>query len=114
MPDASIPVEALHQCDFVWVQFYNNGACNHGAGQTFTDSVQKWSQNLAGSRAKLYVAAIAATNQGSGYIDADALAQEAAQVKGLGLANFGGYALWDASLAMGAGGMQTKLKAALS
>ena len=114
MPDASIPIEALHQCDFVWTQFYNNGNCNHGQGASFMDSVQGWSKNLAGSDAKLYVAAIASTNQGSGYIDADALAAEAAEVKKMGLSNFGGYALWDASLAMQAGGMHTKLKAALS
>ena len=114
MPDQSIPVEALHLCDWVWVQFYNNGKCNHGAGSTFTDSVSQWSQNLSGSNAKLYVAAIASGNQGSGFIDADALAAEAAEVKKMGLANFGGYALWDASLAIQAGGMHTKVRAALS
>ena len=114
LPDQSIPVAALQQCDFVWVQFYNNGACNHGAGSTFTDSVQQWSKTLAGSNAKLYVAAIASGNQGSGFIDGPELAKEAAEVKAMGLPNFGGYALWDASLAMQGGGMQTSLKQALS
>ncbi|KAI4154225.1 MAG: hypothetical protein LQ340_001816 [Diploschistes diacapsis] len=113
-PDQSIPLDAMKQMDWVWVQFYNNPQCNHGTGSPFTDSVSSWSQSLAGSNAKLFVGAIADSSQGSGYISGDDLAAEIKQVQGMGLGNFGGYALWDASLAMQNGGMQGAIKSALS
>ena len=75
--------------------------------------MQSWSQSLAGSNAQLFIGAIADSSQGSGFISADDLANEVGQVKGMGLENFGGYALWDASLAIENGGMQSAIKAAL-
>ena len=96
----------------VWVQFYNNPSCNHGTSG-FTDSVKSWSQSLAGTDAKLFVGAIADSSQGSGFVSGQQLAQEVTQVAGLGLSNFGGYALWDASLAMQNGGLQGAVKTAL-
>ncbi len=92
------------------MQFYNNGGCNHGGG-SFTSSVQQWSKNI-GPTAQLYIGALADAGQGSGFLAADALAQEVKTIQGLGLSNFGGYALWDASEAK-ASGMGTTLKAAL-
>lgn len=97
--------------DFVWVQFYNNGPCNHGQGG-FIESLQAWSKDLSsgsGQGPKLYVAAIADTNQGSGFIDASSLGAEMSKVKALNLPNFGGYALWDGSLAI-ANSMVTSVK----
>lgn len=81
------------------VQFYNNGNCNHGAAG-FIDSVRAWSDYLSNGSAKLYIAALASPDQGSGFVGPDELAVEVQTVKGLGLFNFGGYALWDASLGM--------------
>lgn len=111
-PDASIPLDAMRQMDFVWVQFYNNPSCNHGS-TGFADSVKAWSDDLAGTNAKLYIGAIGDVSQGSGYLDANTLAQEVAQVKAMGLDNLGGYALWDASFAM-ENSFQQPIKAALN
>ena len=75
--------------------------------------MQSWSDSLAGSNAKLFVGAIADSSQGSGFISADDLAAEAQQVMGMGLGNFGGYALWDASLDLQNGGFGGGVKGAL-
>lgn len=81
-PDANLPIEALQAMDFVNVQFYNNGNCNHG--QTgFLDSVKSWSESLAGnhSRAKLFIGAIADPREGTGFITPDEIVAEVGQVK---------------------------------
>ena len=76
--------------------------------------MQSWSKALAGSNAKLLIGAIADSSQGSGFVSAQELAAEVAQVSKMGLSNFAGYALWDASLAMQNGGMQSAIKQALA
>jgi len=38
----------LLQCDFVWVQFFNNPACQIGA-PGFNDSIVSWAKNLDAS-----------------------------------------------------------------
>ncbi|TVY35680.1 Endochitinase, partial [Lachnellula subtilissima] len=57
-PDQSNPVDLLLQCDFVWVQFYNNPSCELGS-PGFEASVKQWSDALSkgGSKAKLYLGA---------------------------------------------------------
>ncbi|TVY22302.1 Endochitinase [Lachnellula hyalina] len=57
-PDQSNPVDLLLQCDFVWVQFYNNPSCELGS-PGFEASVRQWSDALSkgGSKAKLYLGA---------------------------------------------------------
>jgi chitinase len=112
-PDASIPLDAMKQMDIVWVQFYNNPSCNHGTSG-FIDSVKAWSDDLAGSNAKLYIGAIADVSQGSGFIDTASLASEVSNVQSLNLPNYGGYALWDAALAAQNGNMQNSIKSALA
>jgi len=109
-PDASLPFDVLNQMDFVWVQFYNNGPCNHGASG-FMDSVKSWSSKLTGP--KLYIAAPGdKASAGSGYIDAGAMASEIAQVKGA-IKNLGGYALWDYDTAAKNSNYQQAIKKAL-
>ncbi|KAI6886189.1 glycoside hydrolase, partial [Hortaea werneckii] len=46
IPDESIPLEAMRQVDFVWVQFYNNPSCNLNS-TGFEKSVQNWAVQLA-------------------------------------------------------------------
>jgi len=96
-PDASLPFDVLNQMDFVWVQFYNNGPCNHGASG-FEASVKDWSSKL--TKPKLYIATPGSQGSaGSGYISAADITKEIASVKAMNLKNFGGYAIWDASTA---------------
>ncbi|MBC7854174.1 MAG: hypothetical protein IAF94_12135, partial [Pirellulaceae bacterium] len=66
-PDESIPLAAMQTMDFVWVQFYNNGAANCNVGQPgFLASFRAWSADL-GARPKLYLGALAsAASGGSG------------------------------------------------
>lgn len=109
-PDASLPFSVLDQVDMTWVQFYNNPGCGHGSSG-FMDSVKDWSAKTKG---KLYIAGPgSADSAGSGYLDAAAIAKEIAQVQALGLKNFGGYALWDASTAKANGDYGAAVKKAL-
>ncbi|KAL9046243.1 MAG: hypothetical protein Q9214_000870, partial [Letrouitia sp. 1 TL-2023] len=57
-PDASIPLDAMQQMDFVFVQFYNNGDCNVGQ-PGFEASLKAWSGDLAakGAGPKLFIGA---------------------------------------------------------
>ena len=112
-PSKSIPNSVVRQCDYVWAQFYDNPDCAHGSAG-FSKAVREWSQVLQGSPAKLFVGGTA--HSGSrGYMAAGQLAQVARQVRGMGLPNFGGYALWDASYALtDAGDLPAQLKKALS
>ena len=48
MPDASIPVGAMIESDFVWVQFYNNPECDLNS-PGFQSSFASWSANLSAS-----------------------------------------------------------------
>lgn len=49
LPDLSNPIaELLPSIDFFSVQFYNNPSCQLNAGQGFLDSLQDWSDILAG------------------------------------------------------------------
>ena len=90
----NLPLEAMQAMDFVNVQFYNNGRCNHGKGD-FLHSVQQWSKALAGnsSQAKLFIAGIADPREGTGYISPSKMVDEIAQVAALkaeyGLDNIG-------------------------
>lgn len=83
-PDPNLPIEALQAMDFVNVQFYNNGNCNHGQSG-FLDSVKSWSESLAGnhSTAKFFIGAIADPREGTGFITPDEMVAEVAQVKAL-------------------------------
>jgi hypothetical protein len=48
-PDASNPMAMLKQCDFVFVQFYNNPICELGSAG-FAPSVRQWSAALGKSQ----------------------------------------------------------------
>lgn len=91
-------------CDFVWVQFYNNQPCEIGS-RGFEASVKQWSTALKKStlavKPRLYVGAPAFSAAGStAYANignAEGMEKVAAEVKGLGLSNFGGVMFWDGS-----------------
>jgi chitinase len=98
-PDASIPLSSMQSADFVWVQFYNNPACNIGT-PGFENSFRAWSQDLAGGRnegPKLYLGAPSFADGGQGYMDAGDFSKVIEQVKVMGISNFGGVMLWDGS-----------------
>lgn len=99
IPDGSIPLEAMAQMDFVWVQFYNNGVCNIDQ-PGFQESFLAWSKNLAGGP-KLYIGAPACpTCAKSGYPDPAKIQLAISGAKGAGVPNFGGVMLWDGSWAV--------------
>ncbi|KAL9581563.1 MAG: hypothetical protein Q9203_005839 [Teloschistes exilis] len=96
-PDASIPLDAMQQMDYVFVQFYNNGDCNVGQ-PGFAASLKAWSQDLSanGSGPKLFIGAPGCTAcAGSGYLSGDQMAGVIDSAEAAGLPNFGGVMLWD-------------------
>lgn len=104
IPDESIPLGALQQADFVWVQFYNNPSCNLDS-PSFEQSFKDWSALLAngapeGRGPRLYVGAAGFEGAGSGYVNGPGLFHGIANVTSLHLDNFGGVMLWDGSEAV--------------
>ncbi|RMZ29033.1 hypothetical protein D0859_06882 [Hortaea werneckii] len=108
IPDESIPIEAMRQAEFVWVQFYNNPSCNLNS-TGFGKSVQDWAVQLAngtssgnatavGKGPKMYIGASAFAEAGSGYVNGSELAGYLAKVKDLSLPNLGGVMLWDGTM----------------
>lgn len=77
----NLPLEAMQAMDFVNVQFYNNGNCNHGQ-PGFLDSVKAWSEALSGnqSNAKLFIAGLGDHRGGTGYIPPKEMVAEIVQV----------------------------------
>jgi chitinase len=100
IPDESIPIGALQQADFVWVQFYNNPSCNLDA-PGFQQSFKKWSDLLAsGTKVRgprLYIGAAGFEGAGSGYVKDSGLGTRVRTARGLYVENFGGVMLWDGS-----------------
>ena len=106
IPDESIPLAGMLEMDFVWVQFYNNPACNLDNSIGFAPSFQAWSSLLSSnsstiSKPRLYVGAGAAPVAGSGFVSGAGLVATVAQAKNLNVVNFGGMMLWDGSLGLG-------------
>jgi len=100
-PDPSIPPGALHNADFVWVQFYNNPACNLDS-PGFDASFAAWSADLAAAGAakgghgpKVFIGALTFEKEDTGYVDSQRFARIVQRVKGSGTSNFGGVMLWD-------------------
>ena len=98
--DASLPDRVLKLTEDIFVQFYHNPSCNHGApGSGFMDSVKQWSQTL--EPAQLWIGAPGSEEgAGPGYVPPADMQKEIAAVKALNLKNFGGYARWDGPIAM--------------
>ncbi|MCJ1395767.1 hypothetical protein MMC18_008653 [Xylographa bjoerkii] len=113
-PDASLPLPAMLDMDFVWVQFFDNPPCNVGT-PGFPASFQTWSTALnAGTQPMFYIMALAEEpGYGSGYIDIGLLADVIKNVTALGVANFGGVGLWDGSMAVNNTNFQDGVKSAL-
>lgn len=101
-PDASIPLDAMQTMDFIFVQFYNNPACNLG-GPGFVDSFKAWSSDLSanGAGPKLYIGSPGCVGCAStGYLDPATMASTFASANEAGISNFGGIMLWDGPMAM--------------
>lgn len=102
--DASIPLGAMMQADFVFVQFYNNPSCNLDS-DGFQGSFEAWS-NLLGANSttpgkpRVYVGAGAFPGAGSGYVEGDGLAVPIGMARELNTDNLGGMMLWDGSEAV--------------
>ncbi|GAB7341788.1 hypothetical protein MBLNU457_g0118t1 [Dothideomycetes sp. NU457] len=97
-PDASIPLAALAQTDFVFVQFYNNPQCDL-SGDGFGASFGTWSADLAqlSNTTRVFVGAGAFSGAGSGYVPGDALGGRVALAQQGSVGNLGGVMLWDGS-----------------
>lgn len=104
-PDASIPLAAMQNMDFVFVQFYNNAAAGCDIGQPgFIDSLKAWSGDLSGNSTvagkgpKLYIGAPACEIcAGKGYLDPANMTSVIKSAMTAGISNFGGVMLWDGS-----------------
>jgi len=100
IPDESIPIGALQQADFVWVQFYNNPSCNIDS-PGFQQSFKAWSDLLASGTQvrgpRLYIGAAGFGGAGSGYVKGSGLGTRVRSARGLYVDNFGGVMLWDGS-----------------
>jgi chitinase len=100
IPDESIPLGALQQADFVWVQFYNNPSCNIDT-PGFRQSFQAWSDLLASGTQvrgpRLYIGAAGFEGAGSGYVKGSGLGTRVRTARGLYVENFGGVMLRDGS-----------------
>lgn len=100
IPDESIPLGALQQADFVWVQFYNNPSCNIDA-PGFQQSFKAWPDLLASGTLvrgpRLYIGAAGFEDAGSGYFKGSGLGTRVRTARGLYVENFGGVMLWDGS-----------------
>jgi chitinase len=100
IPDESIPIGALQQADFVWVQFYNNPSCNIDS-PGFQQSFKAWSDLLASGTQvrgpRLYIGAAGFEGAGSGYVKGSGLGTKVSSARGLYVENFGGVMLWDGS-----------------
>ena len=98
--DESIPVGALQQADFVWVQFYNNPSCNIDS-PGFQQSFKAWSDLLASGTQvrgpRLYIGAAGFEGAGSGYVKGSGLGTRVSSARGLYVETFGGMMLWDGS-----------------
>lgn len=100
IPDESIPIGALQQADFVWVQFYNNPSCNIDT-PGFQQSFKAWSDLLASGTQlrgpRLYIGAAGFEGAGSGYVKGSGLGTRVRNARGLYVEKFGGMMLWDGS-----------------
>lgn len=104
MPDESIPLGAMTQADFVWVQFYNNPSCNLDS-DGFQASFAAWSANLSGSsstpgKPRVYIGAGAFEAAGSGYVPGAGSSVPISMARELYVDNLGGIMLWDGSEAL--------------
>ena len=112
-PDASIPLDAMKNMDFIFVQFYNNPSCNVGSAG-FIDSLKAWSGDL-GSGPKLYVGMPGCSEcAGSGYLDTGSMASTLASAKSAGLSNLGGVSLWDGPMSLANGDYTGAVKKAIA
>ncbi|KAK5121299.1 hypothetical protein LTR85_005465 [Meristemomyces frigidus] len=102
MPDESIPLAAMKEADFVWVQFYNNPSCNLNS-TGFQASFKAWSKQLLNAEGKspqLYIGAPGFAGAGSGYVNGSEFSRYVKEARKLKVKNFGGVMLWDGSEGM--------------
>ncbi|KAF2721359.1 glycoside hydrolase family 18 protein, partial [Polychaeton citri CBS 116435] len=103
LPDESIPLGAMLEADFVWVQFYNNPACDLDT-DGFQNSFAAWSRSLTDASARdnprVYIGTGAWEGAGKGYVQGSGLATAVGKATALNVSNMGGMMLWDGSQAL--------------
>jgi chitinase len=93
-------MDLITQCDFVWVQFYNNPSCQIGSSG-FEARLQQWSKAIAATSAntKMFLGAPAFLAAGPGAYVAiggpQGMIGVAEQLNSLKLTNSGGIMFWD-------------------
>lgn len=100
-PDASIPLDAVALCDFVFVQYYNNPSCDLSSAG-FESSFTAWSSELAAvnNETKLFIGAPAFEGAGSGYVEGAGLGHVVSLARQYYVSNLGGVMLWDGTEAL--------------
>lgn len=99
IPDESIPLAAMKQADFVWVQFYNNPSCNLNS-TSFKASFEAWSKQFSNGTTgtpRLYIGAPGFAGAGSGYTNGSQFSGFVKEARKANVSNFGGVMLWDGS-----------------
>lgn len=103
IPDMSIPLKAMQEADFVWVQFYNNKPCNLNT-TGFKPSFEAWSKQLANGtsarKPRLYIGAAGFVGAGSGYVDGSEFGSFVHKAREANVDNLGGVMLLDGSEAL--------------
>lgn len=106
--DGNFPDAVLKLVDDVFMQFYNQQGCMHTDGDDFYTSIKNWAGAIGDAKLWIGTPITAASAPLGGYIPLSDIPNEVNKVVALDLPNFGGYALWDASLAINSKNAQGK------
>lgn len=110
-----IPASVFQYIDFLNVQFYNDET-NEIGGSGFEDNIKAW-DDLCSSTSpspKLVVGIPGGDGAADYYKTADEIAGVVSDIQGMGLANLGGFSVWDAGRADSNSGFAEALKNAVS
>lgn len=111
----SIPQSVFQYIDFMNIQFYNDDNNEVGASN-FSNSIKAWDSLLSSisPSPKLVVGMPGGDGAADFSQTADQISSTVSEVQGYGLANFGGFSIWDAGHAASNTGFSAALKSALS
>lgn len=110
-----IPASVFKYIDFLNVQFYNDET-NEIGGSGFDDNIKAW-DDLCSSTSpspKLVVGMPGGDGAADYYKTADEIPDIVSSIQGMGLANLGGFTVWDAGRAAQNEGFAAALKSAAS
>lgn len=113
--DTGIPASVFQYIDFLNVQFYNDQV-NEIGGSGFEDNIKAWDDLCSNTSPspKLVVGMPGGPDAADYYKTADEIADVVSDIKGMGLANLGGFTIWDAGRADANEGFPEALKNAVS